>query len=605
MSLKNLFMNGKLYTLIIVMFLLFMKGGSFYFKSQYKCYESGGIVMKLFKEVIKNNLKMIIFYILIGIIINFLDLYSVTYYQKILDAFQFQKLTLVPLIIYGFLLIISTLLGYIENYPEQKLKNKLYLDFKLQSLKKMKTIDYLEYQKIGTGRLTQKAEDGATASRDILIDFWLKLFRYLIPTALFSLFFIFRVKKEYVLFVFIGYIIVVIISNLILKKLYKLKESILINQEFLNKHLVRGFMELVVFRTNKKFDTEIKVTKEGIKNIVDSKTKIKLVHEIFFTVFALIVNILKVLVLGYAVMNSDLSVGAVVTVISLLGKAYEPIAIFNVEYVDYKLNKVTVKKYIEFLDLKEDEAINNGLVVKELNGDIEFKNVTYSYNEDKKIINDLSFKINKNSSVALVGESGSGKSTIIKLIMGLIKYDNGKILIDNNELSKLNLNSFYDNVSYVSQEAPIFDGTLRENLVFDKNIKDDEIIKVLNLVCLDKFYEKLENGLDTELGEKGVRMSGGERQRVALARLFFDDSKIIILDEATSAMDNITEKKVMENIVKQLDNKTLIVIAHRLETIKDVDKIYVLYDGVIKEQGKYIELLNKNGYFTKLYKSIK
>lgn len=561
--------------------------------------------MRLFKEVIKNNLKMIIFYVLIGIIINFLDLYSVTYYQKILDAFQFQTLTIVPLITYGVLLLISTILCYIENYPEQQVKNKLYLDFKLQSLKKMKSIDYLEYQKIGTGRLTQKAEDGATASRDIMINFWLKLFRYLLPTAIFSLIFILRVKKEYVLFVFLGYIIVVIISNLILKKLYKLKESILLNQEFLNKHLVRGFMELVVFRTNKKFDTELKVTKEGIKNIVDGKTKIKLVHEIFFTVFALIVNILKVVVLGYAVLKSDLSVGAVVTVISLLGKAYEPIAIFNVEYVDYKLNKVTVNKYIELLDIKDDEALNSGLKLKELSGNVEFKNVSYSYNNEKNIINNLSFKINKNSSVALVGESGSGKSTIIKLIMGLIKYDKGNILIDDKELSKLNLNSFYDNVTYVSQEAPIFDGTLRENLIFDKKIPDEEIIKVLNLVCLDKFYEKLENGLDTELGEKGVRMSGGERQRVALARLFFDDSKIIILDEATSAMDNITEKLVMENVVKQLDNKTLVVIAHRLETIKDVDKIYVLSDGIIQEEGKYNELLDKNGYFTKLYKSAK
>ena len=152
---------------------------------------------------------------------------------------------------------------------------------------------------------------------------------------------------------------------------------------------------------------------------------------------------------------------------------------------------------------------------------------------------------------------------------------------------------------------PIFDGTSRENLIFDKKNSDEKILKVLSLFFLDKFYEKLENGLDTELGEKGVRMSGGERQGVSLARLFFDDSKIIILDEATSAMDNITEKKVMENVVKQLNNKTLIVIAHRLEAIKDVDKIYVLSDGIIQEQGKYNELIDKNGYFTKLYKSAK
>ena len=562
--------------------------------------------MKLFKEVIKNNLKMIIFYVLIGIIINFLDLYSVTYYQKILDSFQFKTLTLTPLIIYGLLLIISTILGYIENYPEQQVKNKLYLDFKLQSLKKMKTIDYLEYQKIGTGKLTQKVEDGSIASRDILIDFYLKLFRYLIPTALFSLIFIFRVKKELVLFVFLGYIIVIIVSNLILKKLYKLKENILYNQEYLNKHLVRGFMELVVFRTNKKYDTEIEVSNEGIKNIVNSKTKIKLVHEIFFTVFAFIVNVLKVVVLGYAVLKSDLSVGAVVTVLSLLGKAYEPIAIFNVEYVDYKLNKVTVKKYIDFLDTTDDENLITGKKIKEIDGKIEFKNVTYSYSDSSKnIIEDLSFTINKNSSIALVGESGSGKSTIIKLIMGLIKYKDGSILIDKNELKEINLNSFYDSVTYVSQDSPIFDGTLRENLILDKKINDEEIIKVLKLVNLDKFYERLEKGLSTELGEKGIRMSGGERQRVALARLFFDNSKIIILDEATSAMDNITEKEVMENVLTKLKDKTIIIIAHRLETIKDVDNIFVLNDGKIVEVGKYQELLDKNGYFKRLYKSIK
>lgn len=561
--------------------------------------------MKLFKEVIKNNLKMIIFYVLIGVIINFLDLYGITYYQKILDSFQYKTLTITPLIIYGILLVISTILGYIENYPEQQVKNKLYLDFKLQSLKKMSTIDYLEYQKIGTGKLAQKVEDGATASRDIMVDFWLKLFRWLIPTALFSLFFIYRVKKEYVLFVFLGYILVVIISNIILKKLYKLKENILLNQEFLNKHLIRGFMELVVFRTNKKFNTEISITKGEIKNIADGKTKIKLVHEIFFSAFELIVNILQVIVLAYAVFKSDLSVGAVVTVISLLGKAYQPIAIFNVEYVDYKLNKVTVKKYIDLLDSKDDDALSKGKIINNLIGNIEFNKVSYGYNEEKEIIKDLSLKIKSNTSVALVGESGSGKSTIIKLIMGLIKYQKGNILIDNQELSSLNLNSFYDFVTYVSQEVPIFDGTLKENLVFDKTIGDEEIIKVLKLVCLDKFFARLEKGLDTELGEKGIRMSGGERQRVALARLFFDNSKIIILDEATSAMDNITEKLVMENVINRLKNKTLIIIAHRLETIKDVNNIFVLKDGLIIEQGNYSKLLEKKGYFLDLYKSAK
>ena len=559
--------------------------------------------MNLFREVIKKNRWMIIFYLVVGIIISFIDLYSITYYQKILDDFQFKTLTIIPLITYGVLLILSTVLGYIENYPEQQVKNKLYLDFKGVALKKIKKIDYLEYQKFGTGILIQKIEDGALASRDVVVNFWLNIFRILGPNALFSLLFIYNVRRGLVLFVLLGYVIVLIVSNVLLKKLYSLKEKILDNQEILNKHLVRGFMELVVFRTNKKFDKEIEVTEKGIRNIVDSKTKIKLVHEIFFTVFAFIVNILKILVLGYAVMKSDLSVGAIVTVISLLGKAYEPIAIFNVEYVDYKLNKVMVNKYVDFLEVKDDLMLESGKLIKKLDGKIEFKNVSFGYDDRKKVIDNLSFKIKSNSSVAFVGESGSGKSTIIKLIMGLIKYDDGEILIDNERLSDLNLNSYYDYVSYVSQDVLIFDGTLRENLVFDKDVSDSEILDVLKLVCLDKFYLGLENGLDTEVGEKGIKMSGGERQRVAIARLFFDESRIVILDEATSAMDNITEKKVMGNILSKLGNKTIIIIAHRIDTIKDVDKIYVLNDGVIVEEGKYRSLLEIDGYFSRLYKT--
>ena len=558
--------------------------------------------MKLFKEVVKENIKMIIFYVVLGIIINFLDLYAITYYQKILDAYQFKTLTLTPLIIYGVLLIISTILGYIDNYPEQHVKNRLYFDFKLQALRKMKTIDYQEYQKLGTGKLIQKVEDGATASRNIMIDFWLKIMRYLLPTMLFSLLFIYNVRKDLVLFVLLGYIVVILVSNIILNKLYDLKENILVNQEFLNKHIVRGFMELVIFRTNKKFDTEIKLTKAGIKNIVDAKVKIKLVHEMFFSIFALIVDLLKVVVLGYAVLKSNLSIGAIVTVIALLGKAYEPIAIFNVEYVSYKLNKVTVKRYINFLELKDDKTLEKGKQIKSINGFIKLKNVSFDYTDKKDVIKDLSLKIKENSSVAFVGESGSGKSTIIKLLIGLIKPTKGQVLIDEQDLSDINLNSYYDYVSYVSQEAPVFDGTLRENLVFDKDIKQKEIERVINLVCLDKFYHKLEDKLDTELGEKGIKMSGGERQRVALARLFFDDSKIIILDEATSAMDNITEKIVMKNLIENLKDRTIIIIAHRLETIKDVDNIFVIKNGQIKEQGKYQSLINKNGYFAKLYK---
>ena len=358
-------------------------------------------------------------------------------------------------------------------------------------------------------------------------------------------------------------------------------------------------MELVVFRTNKKYDVELLKIDEEIKDITKGRTKIKLVHEIFFTAFEILVTIIKIVMLIYAFLFENLTIGEIVVLISLLGKAYEPIAIFNVEYIDYKLNKVSLKRYLEYLDLKDVKNMYEGKLIKHLNGNVSLKNVTFSYGE-KQVLKNVNLEIKENSKVAFVGETGSGKSTIIKLISGLISPQHGVVEIDKKDLSTLKLDSYYDHLSYLSQDSPIFDGTLKENIVFDKEIDDEKIIEVLKLVELEKFYSKLKNGLQTELGERGILISGGERQRIALARLFFDDSKIIILDEATSAMDNITEEKVMKVITEKLSNKTFIIIAHRLNTIKNVDEIFVLKNGEILSSGTYNSLQKKCEYFKEL-----
>ena len=549
--------------------------------------------MKLYKEVLKKYRKLIVFYILIGIVINFLNVYEVNLFQRIIDT----GLELRLIIFFGIVMLVNQVLGYIENYPEQQLDKGLPLSFKVQALKKMKTIDYLEYQKLGTGLITQRVDEGSKDAASNLMNYYFKLVRYLIPTVIFSLIYIAKIDLRLLLFVSIGYLIVMLITKILLKKLYSIKEKVLVNEELLNKHLVRGFMELVIFRTNKKYDTEIKITEKGIKNIVDGKTKIKLVHELFFTAFGILVALLKIAMLIYAFVYKNLTIGEIVAVITLLGKAYEPIAIFNVEYIDYKLNKQGLKRYLDLLDLKDVTNIESGKKIK-VNGQIELKNVSFSY-PNKMVLEDINLTIDKNKVTAFVGETGSGKSTIIKLISGLIKPSKGEIMIDETNLNEISLDSYYDDLTYISQDSVIFDGSLRENIVFDKKIDDKKIINVLKLVSLEKFYEGLKYGLDTNLGEKGVLVSGGERQRIALARLFFDKSKIIILDEATSQMDNITEKEVMKSI-SNLENKTIIIIAHRLDSIKNADNINVMLDGKIIARGTYDELKKTNKYFKNL-----
>jgi len=556
--------------------------------------------MTIFKQIIKNHKKTILFFIALGLIITFLDALGIKVFQRVLDMFAAQTLTVSSVLIYGVIITAVAFLNYSEIIPSTRLYNGIYLDLKLMALKKMSVINYTAYQNIGIGKLIQQIENGANAGRYILLDFYFRLARELIPAMVISITFIALIDVSLIKFILIGYVITFAVANIVLKKLYKIKSGILINEELLNHHFVRGLMELVVFRTNKRYATEIKKTREAADTIITNQTKMILTHEFFFTLFYFFVIILKIIVILYGLFSQTLSIGGIVALMTFLERAYQPIAILNVVYVSYKLEKVAFDRYQDILFSPDDEALNHGDKVDITRGEIEFKNVGFSY-DNKIIMQDLSFMIQPNSSAAFVGESGAGKSTVIKQLTGLIKPCEGNILIDGYDLSNMNLNYFYDYISYTSQDSPVFNGTLYENIVFDRQIPEEEIINVLRLVKLDEFYQTLENGLSTQVGEKGVLLSGGERQRLALARIFFQTAKIIILDEATSAMDNITEETVMNNVTEAFKDKTLMIVAHRLSSIKKVDHIFVLKNGCIVEQGNFDGLLNQNGYFKELW----
>jgi ATP-binding cassette subfamily B protein len=256
------------------------------------------------------------------------------------------------------------------------------------------------------------------------------------------------------------------------------------------------------------------------------------------------------------------------------------------------------------LDAEEDTRLVHGELVSGFSGNVSFTKTGFRYNE-REIFSDFNLDIEQGKTTAFVGESGSGKSTAVKLIAGLLRPNNGSIKVDGFDLDKINLNSYYGHIAYLPQEPPVFDGTLRENLVFDDPVDDTNLIDALQKVGLDQLYTKLEKGLDTQLGERGVSLSGGERQQLALTRLWFSNAKLIIFDEATSAIDNLTEEGVMKNVMKLLAGKTVIAIAHRLDSIKSFDTIVVFNDGRIMEQGGFIELIEKRRSFYELYNRAK
>lgn len=556
--------------------------------------------MRYIKEILKNNRIWVLAYIGLGIFNAFMANYKTDYFQKVIDGLATGTLTFAGVITYGLILLVNYCMNYLDNYPEKKLEYGIYLDFKLLSLRKISTIDYTEYQKIGTGKLVQRIENGSSAGRNVVFNFWLRLIRDLLPTIVFSVYFIWKIDKIITYILFVGYMLIFIITNILLKFLYKIKEKILNNEELFNHFLVRGFMEMLVFRMSKQFPSEIKKTRSAKENIVSSKVKMNMIHEAFFTIFALLVAMLDIGILFYAWKTKNLTVGSIVALIALIENAYTPIAIFNVLYVQYKLDKASYKRFEEFLDLKDDNQLRNGNAINTDIGEIAIKNLSFQY-EERKIIDDLSLFIKRGQKIAFVGESGSGKSTVIKILLGLLKYNQGEICLGDMALSGICLNNLYDKVSYISQDVPVFDGTIKENLVFEKNVSKEQMLDALSEVQLSHLVENLAEGLDTEIGEKGTCLSGGEKQRLAFARLWFENPELVILDEATSAMDNLTEEIVMKSVMQKMKDKTVIAIAHRLNSIAGFDRIILFREGKIVGQGTFEELLHTDSYFKELY----
>lgn len=557
--------------------------------------------MRYIKEILQKNRILTIFFIGIGIFNAFLGNFIADYFQNVVDGLTRGDIGLRSIFFYGFLLILNYCSNYVDNYPDEKLQQRIYLDFKLMALRKISTVSYAEYQKMGTGKLVQRIENGAASGRYILFNFWFRLFRDLIPTMLFSIWFIWGISRRITCMLLAGYIVVFLVTNLLLKSLYRVKEKILNNEELLNHFLVRGFMEMLVFRMNRQFGTERRKAVWASKRIVDSKTKMTMIHEAFFTIFALLVALLDVGILLFAWKTKSISVGSVVALITLVNNAYTPIAIFNVVYVQYKLERASFARFEEILDLPDDEQLEQGRKPVQIQGKIEVSNLAFGYQEQKSILHDLSLSIHPGEKIALVGESGSGKSTLVKILMGLLKYEKGSIKLDEMELREICLNELYGQTAYLSQDSPVFDGTVRENLVFDREVSDEKLYEALERVQLLSLVKSFEEGLEHIVGERGTVLSGGEKQRLALARLLLQETKLVVLDEATSAMDNLTEEMVMTEILEALKDSTVIAIAHRLNSLSGFDRIVVFRKGKIVGLGKFEELLQENTYFRELY----
>lgn len=265
-----------------------------------------------------------------------------------------------------------------------------------------------------------------------------------------------------------------------------------------------------------------------------------------------------------------------------------------------------IEKFYVIMDTEEKIVNNDGVKKEEFIGDVSFKNVSFSYfhDENKYVLSNFTLDIPHGKKVAIVGETGVGKTTISKLIPRFYDVDNGEILVDGINVKDYNLDNLRDAIGHVEQDVFIFYGTIKDNILYGKpDASIDEVINAAKKAQIHDFIMSLENGYNTITGERGIKLSGGQKQRIAIARLILKNPKILILDEATSSLDNITEILVQKSFDDLAIGKTTIVIAHRLSTIQNSDEIIVIgKDGII-ERGTHEQLVNNNGYYAKLYTS--
>ena len=305
------------------------------------------------------------------------------------------------------------------------------------------------------------------------------------------------------------------------------------------------------------------------------------------------------------VYNGNLTIGSFVGLNAIIIQLSMPLNFLGTVYREIRQALVDLESMFEIFRQKVDvKDKKNAKPLKVSKSNIEFRDVCFSYNTDRVILQKFSLKVFRGNQIAIVGKTGSGKSTIGRLLFRFYDPQKGSIFIDEQDIKNVTINSIHQNVGVVPQDTVLFNDTILYNIKYgNQNADFNEIQSAAKSACIQDFINKLPNGYETIVGERGLKLSGGEKQRIGIARTILKEAPIILLDESTSSLDYTTEKKILANLKKDKKNSTMIIISHRLSAITDVDKIIVLDEGKIVEQGKHMELMNNKSEYFRLWQN--
>lgn len=556
----------------------------------------------------KGQKKFIIGYIVFNIIFIFINLFVPILSAKAIVELTNNKLNQVVFI--GFVILVVELLrnfaNYITGYFRQQIYRETYSKIETTLGAEILKIENQSLDEKGSGLFIQRLTNDASKIADIFVVLNIYLTNILTDIGIFLAVFIINKVVFFYLLLTICTIFVVEKkrTNVVnaQDKIYRKKNERV--SGFIGE-LVRGAHDIKMLNAENSFIKEldskiIDLNNEKYKMDEKNRNYILLsgtLSDIFSTgniilsVFLITQNLLSIP--NALVINNYL--GRLTSIIYFVSQFLEKVKDFN----------LSSERVFAIMDSKEFGKEKFGKKhIDKVNGDFEFKNVTFTYANGHKVIDNMNFKIKANSTVAFVGKSGSGKTTVFNLLCKMYNIDSGKITIDGIDIRELDKDSIRGNITIISQNPYIFNLSIRDNLrLVKENITDEEMIEACKTACLEDFIKSLPDGYDTIIGEGGINLSGGERQRLAIARALVQKTEIILFDEATSALDNETQANIKKAIDNMKNEYTILIIAHRLSTVIDCDRILFLDEGKIKAEGTHKELLSNCKNYRNLYEA--
>lgn len=567
--------------------------------------------LKRFKIMVKPYKKTIIIVTLMALFIDVCELVKPFLLEQVMDKYLPDKLYVyngisIAAIVafYIIIVIIGNIVDYINRITTNNMGEKVMYNLRNQLYKYIEKANVSFHDKTPSGKLyvrvTSDTEDVYTLFSEVITTFPKDLI-IIIGLLVMMVYISFQLATINILIIPLLLIVTITISKMLRKIFSRSKEFRTVLNTFLAESIY-GIKLIKIFNRQKEKQEECE---KNTKNHRESLKNIGILYGILPGMMNLIENIgisLIVLFCANKWLGINLDVGIVYLFITYLRKIFEPIdrIIENVEVVQDATS--SIDKIYEILEHDEYlEDYDSGIKLEKVRGKIEFRNVWFAYEAENWILKDVSFTINPGESIALVGKTGSGKTTITNLINRFYTIQKGEILLDDININDINLKSLRKSIGTILQDPFIFAKSIKDNIKLYSNTSDEKIGEAVKLASATDFINSQNNGINEIAAERGNSYSAGQKQLIAFARIFAQDPLIFILDEATANIDTTTEELIQKSVDKISAKKTSIFIAHRLSTIVNVDKIIVLNKGKILEQGSHNELLQKDGYYAKLY----